>query len=241
MSILRSAFALLSLALAPLAAAQSTAAFSGHWEGAIRVPGTDLAIQVDLAKSDKGEWMGAIDIPPQHLKGFPLSSISVKGNSVAFVMKGPPGDPSFNGKLSGDGQSMSGDFIQGGGTVSFDLKRTGDARMEAPAKSTGITKELEGTWEGALDVNGTKLRLVLKMANQPDGLAGGSIVSLDQGGGEIPITSITQKDSHLSLDIKTIGGSYSGDLKQGALAGEWSQGGGTLPLTFQRPTKEDKK
>lgn len=240
LTLLKSALTLLSVALAPLAVAQPTAPASGHWEGAIHVPNNDLAIQVDLAKNDKGEWLGAIDIPPQNLKGFPLSNISVKGNSVSFVMKGPPGDPSFNGTLASDGKSISGDFLQGGGSTGFELKRTGDARLEAPAKSTPISKELEGAWEGALDVNGQRLRLVLTLANQPDGAAG-SLISLDQGGAEIPVSSITQKDFHLSLEVKTIGGSYSGDLKEGVLAGQWTQGGGTLPLTFQRPAKENKK
>src|SRR6266536_3404561 len=103
----------------PGISAQSAADVSGHWEGAIQNPDKEIAIQVDLAKNEKGEWTGTIDIPPQNLKSFPLSNIAVKGNAVTFVMKGPPGDPAFDGTLSADGKSMSGNFTQGGGSVPF--------------------------------------------------------------------------------------------------------------------------
>jgi hypothetical protein len=232
---LMATLALLSVSFAPLALAQS-AGVSGHWEGAIHVPNQELAIVVDLAKNDKGQWMGAIDIPPQHMKGFPLSSVTVKGNSVAFVMKGAPGDPTFDGKLSSDGQSISGNFTQGGASLTFVLKRTGDAKFEV-AKSTSISKEREGALEGALEVNGARLRLVLNMKNRADGAAGGSIVSVDQKGTEIPITVITQKDSSLKIELKLVNASFIGDLKDGELVGEWTQGPGTLPLTFKRPAK----
>jgi hypothetical protein len=225
---------------APVVLPQSPAAVSGHCEGAIKTPDQELAIQVDLAKNAKGDWIGTISIPPQNLKGFPLSSIEVKGNAVAFNMKGPPGDPRFEGTLAPDGKSLTGNFTQGGASLTFASKRTGEAVIEPPAKSTAVTKELEGTWEGSLDANGTTLRLVLKMANQPEGAAG-SITSLDQGGMEIPITSITQKDSHLKLELKNVGGTFDGDLKDGALVGQWTQGPGTLPLTFKRPAKPDSK
>ena len=223
----------------PSAPAQP-AAGAGHWQGSIAAPGQDLAIEVDLAQNPKGEWMGSIDIPPQGLKGFPLSDVAVKGTAVGFAMKNVPGDPKFDGKLSADGKSISGAFTQGEADLTFSLKRTGDAVIEAPAKSTAIAKELEGVWEGALDANGNTLRLKLNLSNQPDGTATGTMISVDQGGGEIPITTITQKDSNLKLEVKTIQGSYDGDLTNGSLVGHWMQRGATFPLTFKRP-QEDKK
>jgi hypothetical protein len=217
---------------------QPTAA-AGHWQGSIQAPDKDLAIEVDLAQNPKGEWTGTIDIPPQHLKGFPLSDVVVKDNSVGFAMKGVSGDPKFDGKLSADGKSISGAFTQGGNDLTFSLKRTGDAVIEVPAKSTAIAKEMEGLWEGALDVNGNTLRLKLNLSNQADGTASGTLVSVDQGV-DIPVTTITQKGSNLKIELKTIQGSYDGDLTNGALVGHWMQRGATFPLTFKRP-QESKK
>jgi hypothetical protein len=223
----------------PSARAQPAAGVSGHWQGSIAAPGQDLAIEVDLAQNPKGEWIGSIDIPPQGLKGFPLSDIAVKGTAVTFAMK-VPGDPKFDGKLSSDGKAISGGFTQGEGDVTFSLKRTGDAVIELPAKSTAIAKELEGLWEGALDANGNTLRLKLNLSNRPDGTATGTMISVDQGGGEIPITTITETGSNLKLEVKTIQGSYDGDLTDGVLVGHWMQRGATFPLTFKRP-QEGKK
>jgi len=82
-----------------LSLAQPAAGPSGHWEGAIQVPGPELKIEIDLAP--RGEtWEGTIAIPAQGLKGFPLSAITIQGDSVSFEMHGVPGEPHFKGTLS---------------------------------------------------------------------------------------------------------------------------------------------
>jgi hypothetical protein len=216
--------------------AQPASGPSGHWEGAIQVPGQELKIEIDLKPAGE-KWEGTIGIPAQSLKGFPLSAISVKGDAVGFAMTGVPGSPQFNGTVSKDAKSMSGEFSQGGGTVPFAVTRTGEAKFDPPPRSTPITKDLEGSWEGSLDVNGTVLRLVLKLSSQPDGLATGTLVSVDQGSAELPVAAVVQTGSHLKIVIPTIAGTYEGDLKDGQLTGTWTQGPGTLPLVFKRPTQ----
>ena len=229
-----------TLAASPLLVAlmlsipQPPAGPSGHWEGAIQVPGQELKIEIDLAP--RGEkWEGAIAIPAQGLKGFPLSAITVQGDSVSFALNGVPGDPRFKGTVSKDAKSLSGEFSQGGATIPFAVTRTGDAKFEPLPKSTPITKDLEGSWEGSLDVNGTILRLRVKLSNGPDGVATGTMVSVDQGGVELPIAAVVQTGSHLKLVVQAIAGTYEGDLKDGQLTGTWMQGLGTLPLVFKRP------
>lgn len=217
------------------AAAQAQAPpAAGHWEGAIQAPGQEIKIQVDLQRTGD-KWEGAIAIPAQNLAGFPLSDVSTTGDKVSFAMKGIPGTPQFSGTVSKDGKSIEGEFTQGGGTVPFAVTRTGEAKIEPAPKSTPITKELEGTWQGALDVNGTILRLVVKLSNRPDGTGTGTLVSVDQNEAEIPITAILQTGSHVKLLVPMIVATYEGDLKDGQLTGTWSQGRGTLPLTFKRP------
>ena len=217
-----------------LSLAQPAAAPSGHWEGAIQVPGQELKIEIDLAP--RGEkWDGAISIPAQGLKGLPLSAIIVQGDSVSFAMAAVPGNPQFKGTVSKDGKSLSGEYSQGGATIPFAVTRTGDAKFEPLPKSTAVTKDLEGSWEGSLDVGGQTLRLLVKLSNGPDGVATGTMVSVDQGGAELPISAIVQTGSHLKLIVQVVAGTYEGDLKDGQLTGTWTQGPGTLPLIFKRP------
>jgi hypothetical protein len=221
-----------------LAPAQSKPAGSGHWEGAIQVPDHELKILVDLAQNDKGEWFGNIAIPEQGLKEFPLSKIVVKGASVSFVMNGVPGEPAFQGDLSPSGKAIKGNFTQGGASLTFELKWVSEPSIKAPAKSAPIAKEFEGTWAGArVAPDGTKLRLRVNLANGADGAASGTINSLDQGAVEMPLSSIAQKGSAITLELKLVGGVFEGELKGDELVGIWSQGGGSLPLTLKRAAK----
>jgi len=145
---------------APSLLAQTAADPSGHWEGTIKAAGTDVQVEIDLAKNSKGELAGTFGQPAQHLKGLPLAGFSVNGTAVAFQIKGStPGDRAFKGTLSADGTTISGDFSSSQvGTVPFKLTRTGDARIEATPASAAIAKELEGNWIGTLEVNGMQLQ-----------------------------------------------------------------------------------
>lgn len=216
--------------------AQPAASPSGHWEGALQVPGQELKIEIDLARSGE-KWEGTISIPAQNLKAFPLSAITIQRDSVGFALNGIPGSPQFKGTLSKDGKSLSGEFSQGGGTLPFAVARTGDAKIEPPPKGTPITKELEGSWEGSLDVGGTILHLLLKLSNRPDGGATGTMVSVDQGGTEVPVAAVVQTGSHLKVVVQAISGIYEGDLKDGQLTGTWTQGPGAWPLVLKRPVQ----
>jgi len=226
--------ALFLLPAAPLAA-QSAADPSGHWEGAIQAPNMEVRFEIDLAKNSKGELAGSFGQPAENLRGLPLANFAMDGRSIDFQIKGSAaGQRTFKGALSADGASMSGDFSQAGFTVPFSLTRTGDARVDTPARNASIGKELEGTWNGTVDVNGLQRRLVLTLANQPDGAATGNVLNVDEGL-EIPISAITQNGSSVTLDVKAVGGSFSGALNaEGTeLVGTLTQGSAVEPVTFR--------
>lgn len=219
------------------AAAQAPSdAATGHWEGAIKTPGAELGVMVDLGRDANGKWIGAIDIPVQGVKGFNLSPVTVDGTAVTFGMKGIPGDPLFKGTVSSDPRTISGDFSQGGMTIPFSLAWKGEAKVEPPPKSTAISKDFEGSWEGALNIQGSTLRLVLDLANGADG-GSGTITSLDQGGVKIPIAQVVQTDATLKLVVSGIGASYEGKIVSGQIDGTWAQSGRQFPLAFKRATK----
>jgi hypothetical protein len=216
--------------------AQTATSPAGHWEGSIQVPAQSLSVQVVLQPGADSAWNGTITIPAQNIKAFPLSAVSVLGDAVTFAMKGIPGDPLFKGTVAKDGRSISGEFTQGGMTMPFTLAWKREATLEAPAASSPITADFEGAWEGALEAPGAKLRLKLRLSNQ-NGRATGTLVSVDQGGVELPIAPITQTGQHVKLTVGAVSGTYEGDLKDGQITGTWTQGGMTLPLVFMRPAK----
>lgn len=232
-----------ALASGALLAAQTTAIDpSGHWEGSIQAPDKDVKIAIDLARNSRGEFTGAFGNPAENLQGLPLSGFAVDAGSVRFQIKGAPGERIFKGLLSADGQSISGDYSQSGFSVPFRITRAGEARFESPVKNAPVGKELEGVWNGTLRAGEKELRAILTLSNQPDGSAAGNIDSVDEGL-EIPITTIVQKDSSLTLVLKSVGASYSGTLSpDGAeLAGTYTQRSLALPLTFRRSTSAEGK
>jgi hypothetical protein len=207
---------------------------AGHWEGAIAAPSGEVRIEIDLGRRPAGELFGTLGNPARKLKGLPLAAVSADGDTVRFEIKGSSGSESFQGTLSPDGKTLTGEYSTQAGSAPASLARTGDARFEATPRSPAIAKQLEGTWTGMLVADGREMRLLLKMANHPDGTATGSLVSAE--GMEIPITRITFEGASLRLDVSRVGGSYEGKLNAAGseLNGTWSQAQLVFPLAFER-------
>ncbi|MBT8398572.1 MAG: hypothetical protein HKO65_08265 [Gemmatimonadetes bacterium] len=111
------------LGTAPALTAQEAAAFEGHWEGEIVVPNAPIEINVDLMVSEEGVWSGDISIPAQMAQDVPLADVKVDGTKVSFMMAGVPGEPTFSGTLSEDGQTITGPFTQSGAELEFKLTK----------------------------------------------------------------------------------------------------------------------
>jgi hypothetical protein len=216
---------------------------TGHWTGAIHVPpfngasSREVAVEIDLTTNAAGVLGGTFTQADQGVKGLPLSNVSRDGRTVSFEIKANGGGV-FRGTQS-DATSISGEFVttQGGFNIPFDLKRTGDARIAPAPKNPPIGKELEGTWNGSIEVGGKPERLVLKMSNLPDGTSTGTIQDVDGSNVEIPI-AMTQKASNLTIDLAVVSASYTAGLNaDNELVGTWTQGPLSLPLTFKRVSK----
>lgn len=234
----RSACVLVLIFLAGHAFGQGKPAARGHWEGTIQVPNNPLEVALDFDVNAKGEWIGSFDLPAQNLRGVPLKNIVANANMLTFQLDGLAGDPGFDGEVSPDNLFMKGDFIAEGGGVPGELKWVSEPKVALPVKSTAISKELEGEWEGAITLpDGKKLRTRITFASDGAGRGSGKFVSLDQGSAELPITSITQEGNVVKFEIRAVGGSYAGELKGGELAGAWTQGMGSMPLNLKRASR----
>lgn len=233
-----------SLLLLPSSAllAQTAVDPSGHWTGAIHIPAyngasaRELAIDVDIAKTAAGALEATFGQPDQNIKGLPLGHVSLDGRALSFELKANGGGL-FKGTVA-DPKSIAGEFITtaGGYAIPFDLARTGDAQIQAAPTSAAIGKELEGTWNGTVEFEGKKERLVLTLANRTDGTAAGTILDLDGSNVEIPI-AMTQSAAHVTIEVVAVGASFTGVLSGAALTGTWNQGPLSLPLSFTRGAK----
>ena len=221
------------LAVPPAARAQSVDP-SGHWEGAITIPGGEIPFQIDLAKNAAGRLTATYSRPENGLKGLPLANVTLDGRAIAFDLT-VDGGAKFQGIFDADGKTISGDVTAPIGSAPFSLTRTGDAQVTTAPTNAPISRMFEGTWNGTLSLEGRKLRLVLRMSNASDGTAAATIVSVDQGGIEFPL-GLTQKAATLTLNTPAIGGDFfAGALNEaGELTGTFSQGPVTAPLTFVR-------
>lgn len=124
-----------------LAAPVVAQAPTGRWEGAIEIPTGPLAIEVELTQSGDG-WSGAISIPAQSLEDLALADVKVDGAAVSFRIPNIPGDPTFGGTWSEDGNEITGTFTQGMGSYPFHLARPGAGR--------DVSEALEG-WDAWLE------------------------------------------------------------------------------------------
>lgn len=91
-----------------------------------------------------------------------------------------------------------------------------------------------GIWQGTLTSPTAQLRLVVKIRDAAGALTG-TLDSIDQGARDLPIDTIRFADGKLEFEMGAIGGRFAGSLGAGGeIAGTWSQGGGSLPLTLRR-------
>ena len=228
-----------AVALSSAAAPAQTAApkAAGHWEGQIHMGAQEVPMAIDLSKNAAGAWIGTFSVPGSAQTDLPLANITADDAGIHFTLSVQE-VATFDGKLSADAKNISGTASNSQGSVGFDLTRGGEAKVNLPPPSSALPKEFEGRWEGAIDIGGTKLRLAIKLSTGPDGKAAASLISIDQGGQEFPATTVTVADKKLTVEVRPVGGSYSGLLgANGEIVGAWAQGGNQVALVLKKAEK----
>jgi uncharacterized protein len=96
-------------------------------------------------------------------------------------------------------------------------------------------QDITGDWQGTLHAGAADLHLVLHITKSDAGALKATLDSVDQAANGIPVSSISLKDSKLSLAVELVHGTYDGKLSSDGttLSGIWSQGQ-PLPLDFKR-------
>src|SRR5262245_49465245 len=87
--------------------------------------------------------------------------------------------------------------------------------MAAPAMAASEENDApraEGTWQGALELSGQRLRLVVHIHRGPDGALAGTLDSIDQRATGVPLDAINLTEDVLSFQITQIGGRFAGNF-----------------------------
>ena len=133
-----------SLLIAPAAARAQTIDASGHWEGTISTPMGEMLFHVDLSKNAKGDVIGTYSRPDNNLAGLPLTRVTLDGRAIGFVLTG---NTIFEGVLQADGKTISGDVTAPIGTAPFTMTRTGVAVFAPAPKNSPIAGDVRRDME----------------------------------------------------------------------------------------------
>jgi hypothetical protein len=214
----------------------------GYWQGTLKPDKTSIRVMLKIAERADGTFRVTGDSPDQGGSDIEATAVTYHRPTVKIEFGGIGGY--YEGTVDGSDQVITGNWMQGGKPLPLTLERaTPDAEQAQTAaleaqKDYSYTSpnDLPGHWQGTLDVKnaGIKLRLALNIAKMPDGKFSCTMISLDQGGSEIPASMIQYVPPNVRLEWPTIGGSFNGKLENGKLSGVWRQGGGALPLVLER-------
>jgi fermentation-respiration switch protein FrsA (DUF1100 family) len=107
------------------------------------------------------------------------------------------------------------------------------------AAQTDKEKGVEGVWQGALEIGSTKLRIVFNLSKSADGSLTGTLDSPDQGATGLKLDTVKVENGKLFVELKMVGGSFTGAVSPDGseIAGQWSQGGNSLPLVLKKTEK----
>ncbi len=237
-------FVLLGELLAMLGAvslAQTVPHPAGHWQGKIQIPEHETGITVDLDRSANGMWIGSISVLGSSSINVPITNITVEDTAVRFSASLPE-KASFDARLSADGSGLSGTATNTAGSAPFQLTRNGEANVRVPPPSSALSADFAGSWEGTLEANGKVRRIGLKLSATADGTATATLIAMDKGNLEIPVSTVTIRDKQLDMESRAVSGAYHGTLGvDGTIVGEWVEAANRLPVIFKRVPPEAKK
>lgn len=196
----------------------------GDWVGAVQAPGAELTMTLHVEAAPDGTLKGMAGSPDQTPTPFPVSGVTLKGDTLTFTV--PIAQATYRATWDAAGKRWVGTLAQGG----IDMPMTLAHGKVAPRPTLA---GLDGDWAGVLEVPGGDLHLVLKVKTE----AGGTLAlfsSPDQSPAQMA-AAITREGDTVIFTLKGVG-SFDGKLAADgkAIDGHWRQFGNNLPLTMKR-------
>ncbi len=104
---------ILGLGVGLAAGAATTPSVAGKWLGIIEAPGQDLRIAFEISEAKEGGYAAVVHSIDQGAMDIPMTSVTVNGDSLRLELKSAF---AYEGKLQPDGNTIEGNWIQGGST-----------------------------------------------------------------------------------------------------------------------------
>ncbi len=207
---------------------------AGHWEGSFKVNDREIGLGLDLTKNAKSEWIASMSVPAENVTGLVVMDVVVNGNSVKFVgvelMMSR-----FDLALEPDGR-MRGNLSNPQTTAAIEFKRMGDAKVELIPASPAVSKDLEGDWEGSIEMPGRTFRILFHFRNQADGTVAATIDTPDSGAQGLPLNNVKQTGRKVEVGIRIAHATFQGTVNpEGTeLAGQFAHEQNGVPLTLRK-------
>ncbi len=192
----------------------------GDWQGTLHAAAQQLHLVLHVSESPEGALKAILDSVDQNANAIAIDKISFQDGKLSFTSTAVHG--SYEGKLNAASSEIAGTWTQGQ-PLPLNFERAVHA------------SDIDGRWLGTLQAGGAKLRILFQITNTSGGLHG-TLTSLDQGGGAIPIDSIVRDGLKLTMEVKIVHGGFSGTLNKelSKIDGTWTQNGGSLPLVLEK-------
>jgi CubicO group peptidase (beta-lactamase class C family) len=232
--------------------------FAGRWTGKIAGQ-LDVFFELKPGKEKKSPWTGSFDVPAQAVKGFELDKIVIQDDTIKFGLKGVPGDAHFDGKLNGDGKSITGKFYQGPAELELILTAAPkpdseemQGKKQEPGSQPTVAKSdkaddaegklepgLNGSWRGKV---GGQLEIIFKLkepAKEGEQWSGTFDVPM-QNVKDFSLEKIEVKGDKITFSLGGVPGDarYEGTVseKGGMISGRYKQG----PIDVEMELKKDR-
>lgn len=206
----------------------------GAWEGNLNVMGTKLAIVIHI---DTNKHLYSTDSPDQGAYDLPMEELYLSKDSIA--LKSSQLSAIFTAKLKND--QLQGTFSQRGFKIPIQLDKQKNGK-KLDREQQKLLEKIQGTWSGALNVQGNSLTIRFNFSQNPLKI---TMDSPDQQAYDIPANLISISADSVEIEVKSIGVKYKATIKDDCMEGTFFQMNISLPLKMQRlsdiQTKEIKE
>ena len=205
----------------------------GDWQAVMKDGRVELRVALHLKKDETGALKGTIDSIDRGVTGVPISSISLKDSVLKFEVPSVGG--MYEGKVEADRPAIKGTWSQAGKGASFPLEFFPSVASPEGKKRVLKPSDIDGQWEGVIETESGKLRIVLHILTYEDGMTA-TLDGLLRNGAGLPVTTITRDGGRLKFEMKQLAASYEGAINRELtrIDGSWSQGGDGAALIFSR-------